>query len=118
MTLVLLVTSAAADSGSMLPVSSWVSANSTVAPSAMAVAAVATKVSGDVMTSSPFVTPSAAYAQCKAEDPEFTTVASGVPASAEMAASNSVTTGPMVSQSVRITSATAAMSSSEMDWRP
>src|SRR6476646_3025239 len=94
------------------------SANTTVAPSSDAQLAVATNVIGVVTTSSPLPTPNAAYAVCSAAVPEVTDTAPGVPDSAASSPSNAVTQGPVVSQSLVRTLATAATSSALIDWRP
>ena len=69
------------------------------------------------MTSSPGPRPIAAYAQCRAEVPEFTEM-QGAPTTFSSADSNSSTSGPVVSQSLLRAATTAAMSSSLMEWRP
>ena len=89
--------------------SGLMSAKTTSAPSAVAPLAVATKVSGVVTTSSPGPMPRAAYAVCSAAVPEVTLTAPGVPARAASRL-ESVTHGPVVSQSLRSTSTTAATS--------
>ena len=81
-------------------------------------AAVATNVIGVQTTSSPGPIPAAAYATCSAAVPEVTATAGVPPVTDARSSSNRTTAGPVVSQSPRSTAATAAMSSSTMDWRP
>lgn len=91
------------------------SANTTLPPSSAAVAAVATNVIGEVTTSSPGPIPAAAYATCSAAVPEVTATAGVPPVCSARSSSKRVTAGPVVSQSPRSTSVTAATSSSETD---
>ncbi len=101
----------------MLRLSSHTSANRIRAPSIAAQDAVATNVIGVVMTSSPGPSPRPPYVACKAAVPDVTDTA-GAPVTFSSSASNWPTIGPVVSQSPRSTSVTAAMSSSTIDWRP
>ena len=57
-------------------------------------------------------------AVCRAAVPLATATASAAPTKSAKARSSSPTFGPVVSQSERSTSETAAMSSSEIDCRP
>ncbi len=75
----------------------------------------ATNVIGVVTTSSPGPTPSPAYAMCSAAVPDVQETARCPPVSSEIAFSNAVTAGPVVSQSPRRIAVTASMSSSEID---
>ncbi len=80
--------------------------------------AVAAKVSGEVMASTPACNPAANAAPCNAAVPELKATANFAPTRAANASSNSPTVGPVVSQSERNTATTAAMSSSPIDWCP
>ena len=82
------------------------------APQKTAAFAVAAKVIAGTITSSPGPIPSDAYAACNAAVPLFTATACFVPTNDANASSNSVTFGPVVSQSEHITSLTAFTSSS------
>ena len=73
------VSAASMHSGLMLPVCRSTSAKTGVAPAWMIVFAVAQKVSGVVMTSSPGPTPAASSDRCRAAVHEFTATAYGAP---------------------------------------
>jgi hypothetical protein len=66
--------------GAIVKVSGSMSTNTGVAPAYTIAAAVATKVNGTVITSSPAPMPAASSARCSALVPEFTPIASAVPA--------------------------------------
>ena len=89
-----------------------------IAPKNTAALALAAKVIVETMTSSPGSMPSAYMAACSAAVPVLTATASEVPATAARACSNSPTLGPVVSQSERKVSVTAATSQSSIVCRP
>src|SRR5271154_2449205 len=104
--------------GSRFSVSGETSANTGVAPWYKTQLAVAQKVMGVVIASSPGSSLAAKAAPCNAAVPELKLTACLAPTQAANASSNSATVGPVVSQSERSTSTTAWMSSSSMDCRP
>ncbi|KAF5041004.1 hypothetical protein DSECCO2_527490 [anaerobic digester metagenome] len=79
--------------------------------------AVAAKVMAGTSTSSPGRRPSTWHMACSAAVPLETATPQAAPAKRATASSKAGTTGPVVSQSERSTSATARMSSSSTDWR-
>src|ERR1700733_15534069 len=105
-------------SGSRFSVSEETSAKTGRAPWYSTQFAVAAKVSGEVIASSPGFNPAANAAPCRAAVPELKATAYFAPTHAATASSNSATFGPVVNQSERSTSTTAWMSSSEIEWRP
>src|SRR3989344_6429221 len=100
----------------MFPVLESTSANTGLAPKYSAALPVAAKVSAGTSTSSPFLTPAAKYAACRAAVPELTATAYLVPAALASERSNRSTAGPWVSQPERSVAATALMSASRMSW--
>ena len=74
----------------------------------------AAKVMGEVIASSPLRRPAARHARCSAAVPLQTATAYLAPVYAHSAASNSLTLGPCVRKSERMTAETAAMSSAPM----
>jgi hypothetical protein len=108
------VTAAAIFAGSMLRVAGSTSANTGVAPTSRITLAVATQVSGVVMTSSPGPTPASRRATSSVAVPELKARTVRPPQWAESAASKACTFGPLVIQPERSTSPTAAMVASSM----
>ena len=78
--------------------------------------AVAANVIGVVIASSPGPSPAATAAPCSAAVPELNATAWRAPVASASSASKAGTRGPVVSQSDRSASATAATSSSEITW--
>ena len=103
---------------SMLSVFGSMSTNVGCASTHSAQLALATNDRGDVATVSPFPTPAAHNAACNATVPVANATAYAAPVTEHSAASKRSTAGPCVSQSLRSTSTTAAMSASSIDWRP
>src|ERR1017187_1643050 len=98
--------------GSRFSVSDETSANTGVAPWYKMQLAVAQKVRGVVIASSPGPSPAANAAPCKAAVPELKLTACRAPTHAANRSSNSPTFGPVVSQSDFRTSTTAWISAS------
>src|SRR5271157_547205 len=94
MALVFLVIFFSTSSGSMLKVSASMSAKTGFAPVNRMLFAVAIKVNGVVMTSSPFPMPFANNATCRAAVPELTAIAWSTPMYFLNESSNSFTFGP------------------------
>ena len=94
------------------------SANTGVAPVIATEFAVAAKVKEGTMTSSPGPIPAASSPRCRAEVPELTATAR-VPGTSAAANSSSkaATCGPWAIMPVRMTAATASISSSPMSGR-
>ena len=97
--------------------SSHTSAKTGRAPCRTAALAVAQKVSGAVITSSPGPTPQAKSAASRAVVPEERATAKRAPTRSAKASSKASTRGPVVSQPERSTSTTAATSSSRISGR-
>ena len=95
---------------SMLSVFGSMSTNVGCASTHSAQLALATNDRGDVATVSPFPTPAAHNAACNATVPVANATAYAAPVTEHSAASKRSTAGPCVSQSLRSTSTTAAMS--------
>src|SRR4051812_41999635 len=106
------VTRSVTDAGSMFSVSSWMSANTGVAPVWTITFAVAGQVIEVVITSSPGPTPSATSARCIAAVPEETASACFAPTYSAKRRSSSAAFSAVVSQPERIVRATASISSS------
>ena len=101
-------------SGSMSSVPGRTSAKRGSAPTYRTALDVAANVMGVVTTSSPAPSPAAAAAPCRAAVPDENATAWRAPVTSARPASNSGTRGPVVSQSLRSASATAATSLSSM----
>src|SRR5208282_5028407 len=108
----------ATSSGSRFSVSGETSAKIGVAPWYKMQLAVAQKVMGVVIASSPGPSPAAKAAPCNAAVPELKLTACLAPIQAANRSSNSPTFGPVVSQSVFRTSTTAWTSASSRLCRP
>src|SRR5580658_1727650 len=104
--------------GSRFSVSAETSANTGVAPWYKMQLAVAQKVRGVVIASSPGPSPAAKAAPCNAAVPELKLTACRAPTQAANRSSNSPTFGPVVSQSDFRTSTTAWTSASSKLCRP
>jgi hypothetical protein len=102
-------------SGRTSSVAGSTSANRGSAPAYSTQFAVAAKVIGVVIASSPGPRPAATAAPWSAAVPELNATAWRAPVNAASASSKAGTRGPVVSQSDRSAAATAAMSSSEID---
>src|ERR1017187_7736441 len=98
--------------GSRFSVSGETSANTGVAPWYKMQLAVAQKVMGVVIASSPGASPAANAAPCKAAVPELKLTAYRAPTQAANRSSNSATFGPVVNQSDFKTSTTVWISAS------
>jgi hypothetical protein len=104
-------------SRSMLRVTGSMSTSTGVAPTSRITLAVATQVSGVLITSSPGPTPARRSATSSVAVPELKARTGRPPQIAESAASKACTFGPLVIQPERSTSQTAAMVSSSIDGR-
>src|SRR4029077_14901427 len=118
MALVLEVSFLETSRGSTFNVSGETSANTGVAPWYKMQLAVAQKVMGVVIASSPGPSQAANAAPCNAAVPELKLIAYFAPTRAENRSSNSPTFGPVVSQSDFRTSTTAWISASSTLCRP
>src|SRR3989338_6062765 len=116
MALVFLVIFFFASATLMFPLVESTSANTGFEHKYSAALPVAAKVSAGASTSSPFLTPAAKYAACRAAVPELTATAYLVPAALASAFSNCSTAGHWVSQPERRVVTTACMSASRMSW--
>ncbi len=105
------VTAAAAAAGSRLSVTGSMSAKTGRARSKTGALAEATNENGEVMTSSPSLTPTARSARCRPLVPEETALACAAPTRAANASSNAGTRGPSDNCPDRRTSMTARSSS-------
>src|SRR5690349_22306162 len=100
--------------GSRFSVALLMSTNTGLAPTYKMQFAEATKLNGEVITSSPAPTPRAIRHKCKAAVPLLTPTAKREPTDAATADSNSSSFGPQLRRPERKTAATASMSASEM----
>ena len=89
----------------ILNVFSSISTNTGVAPTYLIASAVAIKVKALVITSSPFVIPSASRARCKASVPDAQPIACLTPRYSAASFSNACTLGPKIKEQLAIVSA-------------
>ena len=111
------VIAASRRSRSRLRVRACTSTNTGVAPTASATFALATQLSGDVITSSPGPMPQTRSASSNAAVPELTSLTGRPPKRADKAASNCWHLGPVVIQPERSTAATSLIVASSIEGR-